>query len=136
MKGSSIVTDVQSSKGIHVLSGSMSLLGSMPSSPGPRRLGYRVGKGPEYHFRRLLAMALLTRPQCPADNKTSPKNRTCNLNIDEYNVIKVMLRYDMSELWEMGGGVEMWAAEAAEMNQSVSLHRVKTWPQLMCCALA
>ena len=46
-----------------------------------------------------------------------------------------MLRYDMSELREMGRGVEMQAAEAAEMNRSVSLRRVKTWPQLMCCAL-
>ena len=46
-----------------------------------------------------------------------------------------MLRYDMLELWEMGGGVEMQAAEAVERNQSVSLCRVKTWPQLMCCAL-
>ena len=46
-----------------------------------------------------------------------------------------LLRYDMSELQEMGGGVEMWAAEAVERNQSVLLHRVKTWPQLMCCAL-
>ena len=36
----------------------------------------------------------------------------------------------------MGGGAEMQAAEAAERNQSVSLLRVKTWPQLMCCALA
>ena len=35
----------------------------------------------------------------------------------------------------MGGGAEVWAAEAAERNQSVSLRRVKTWPQLMCCAL-
>ena len=35
----------------------------------------------------------------------------------------------------MGGGVEMQTAEAAERNWSVSLHRVKTWPQLMCCAL-
>ena len=35
----------------------------------------------------------------------------------------------------MGRGAEMQAAEAAERNQSVSLHRVKTWPQLMCCAL-
>ena len=35
----------------------------------------------------------------------------------------------------MGRGAEMWAAEAAERNQSVSLCRVKTWPQLMCCAL-
>ena len=41
----------------------------------------------------------------------------------------------MSELWEMGRGTEMQAAEAAERNQSVLLHRVKTWPQLMCCAL-
>ena len=47
----------------------------------------------------------------------------------------ILLRYDMSELWETGGGAEMQAAEAAERNQSVSLHRVKTWPQLMCCAL-
>ena len=47
----------------------------------------------------------------------------------------ILLRYDISELQEMGGGVEMWAAEAVERNQSVSLHRVKTWPQLMCCAL-
>ena len=46
-----------------------------------------------------------------------------------------MLRYDISELWETGGGAEMWAAEAVERNWSVSLHRVKTWPQLMCCAL-
>ena len=46
-----------------------------------------------------------------------------------------MLRYDMSELWEMGGGAEMWAAEAAERNWSVSLCRVKDWPQLICCAL-
>ena len=41
----------------------------------------------------------------------------------------------MSELWETGGGAEMRTVEAAEMNWSVSLHRVKTWPQLMCCAL-
>ena len=41
----------------------------------------------------------------------------------------------MSELQELGRGVEMQAAEAAERNQSVSLHRVKTWPYLMCCAL-
>ena len=47
-----------------------------------------------------------------------------------------MLRYDISELWEMGRGAEMQAVEAAERNWSVSLHRVKTWPQLMCCALA
>ena len=47
----------------------------------------------------------------------------------------ILLRYDISELWEMGGGAEMQAAEAAERNQSVSLSRVKTWPQLMCCAL-
>ena len=47
----------------------------------------------------------------------------------------ILLRYDMSELWETGGGAEMRAAEAAEQNQSVSLCRVKTWPQLMCCAL-
>ena len=33
------------------------------------------------------------------------------------------------------GGAEMRAAEAAERNRSVSLCRVKTWPQLMCCAL-
>ena len=46
-----------------------------------------------------------------------------------------MLRYDISELQETGGDVEMQAAEAAERNQSVSLHRIKTWPQLMCCAL-
>ena len=47
----------------------------------------------------------------------------------------ILLRYDILELWEMGRGAEMQAAEAAERNQSVSLHRVKTWPQLMCCAL-
>ena len=47
----------------------------------------------------------------------------------------ILLSYDMSELQETGRGVEKWAAEAAERNQSVSLHRVKTWPQLMCCAL-
>ena len=46
-----------------------------------------------------------------------------------------LLRYDISELQETGGGAEMRAAEAAERNLSVSLHRVKTWPQLMCCAL-
>ena len=45
-----------------------------------------------------------------------------------------MLRYDMLELQETGGGAEMWAVEAAEWNQNVSLHRVKSWPQLMCCA--
>ena len=38
-----------------------------------------------------------------------------------------LLRYDILELWETGWG--------AEMNWSVSLHRVKTLPQLMCCAL-
>ena len=43
-----------------------------------------------------------------------------------------LLRYDISELQEMGRGAEM---QAAERNQSVSLRRVKTWPQLMCCAL-
>ena len=47
----------------------------------------------------------------------------------------ILLRYDMSELWEMGRGAEMQGAEAVERNRSVSLHRVKTWPQLMCCAL-
>ena len=47
----------------------------------------------------------------------------------------ILLRYDISELREMGGGAEMWTAEAVEKNQSVSLCRVKTWPQLMCCAL-
>ena len=46
-----------------------------------------------------------------------------------------LLRYDIAELQEMGGGVEMQTAEAAERNWSVSLHRVKTWPQLMYCAL-
>ena len=47
----------------------------------------------------------------------------------------ILLRYDISELREMGRGAEMRAAEAAERNWSVLLHRVKTWPQLMCCAL-
>ena len=47
----------------------------------------------------------------------------------------ILLRYDILELWEMGRGAEMWAVEAAEKNRCVSLHRVKTWPQLMCCAL-
>ena len=47
----------------------------------------------------------------------------------------ILLRYDILELQEMGGGVEMWVAEAMERNRSVSLCRVKTWPQLMCCAL-
>ena len=50
-------------------------------------------------------------------------------------IILHLLRYDMSELQEMGRGVEIWAAEAAERNWNVSLHRVKTWPQLMCYAL-
>ena len=44
-------------------------------------------------------------------------------------------RYDISELRETGRGAEIRAVEAAERNRSVSLHRVKTWPQLMCCAL-
>ena len=47
----------------------------------------------------------------------------------------ILLRYDISELREMGRGAEMQAVEAAERNWSVSLCRVKTWPQLMCCAL-
>ena len=47
----------------------------------------------------------------------------------------ILLRYDMAELREMGGGAEMRTVEAAERNRSVSLCRVKTWPQLMCCAL-
>ena len=47
----------------------------------------------------------------------------------------MVLRYDILELREMGRGAEMQAAEVAERNWSVSLHRVKTWPQLMCCAL-
>ena len=47
----------------------------------------------------------------------------------------IVLRYDISELQETGGGAENVAAEAAEQNRSVSLHRAKTWPQLMCCAL-
>ena len=34
-----------------------------------------------------------------------------------------------------GWGCGMWTAEVAERNWSVSLCRVKTWPQLMCCAL-
>ena len=56
------------------------------------------------------------------------------LQVDQGHNIH-LLRYDMSELWEMGGGTEMRTAEAAERNQNVSLCRVKTWPQLMCCAL-
>ena len=47
----------------------------------------------------------------------------------------ILLRYDILELWETGRGAEMQAAEVVEKNQSVSLCRVKTWPQLMCCAL-
>ena len=47
----------------------------------------------------------------------------------------ILLRYDISELQETGGGAENVAVEAAEQNRSVSLHRAKTWPQLMCCAL-
>ena len=47
----------------------------------------------------------------------------------------ILLRYDISELQEMDGGAEMRAAEAAERNRNVLLCRVKTWPQLMCCAL-
>ena len=47
----------------------------------------------------------------------------------------ILLRYDILELRETGRGAEMRAAEAAERNQSVSLCRVKSWPQLMCCAL-
>ena len=47
----------------------------------------------------------------------------------------ILLRYDILELQEMGRGVEMQAVEAAERNRSVPLCRVKTWPQLMCCAL-
>ena len=47
----------------------------------------------------------------------------------------ILLRYDTVELWEMGRGAEMQTVEAAERNQSVSLRRVKTWPQLMCCVL-
>ena len=31
----------------------------------------------------------------------------------------ILLRYEMSELQEMGRGAEMWAAEAAERNWSV-----------------
>ena len=34
-----------------------------------------------------------------------------------------------------GQGCGMQTAEVVEQNQSVSQHRVKTWPQLMCCAL-
>ena len=40
--------------------------------------GRGLGKDPEYHFQHLLAMVPLTRPQHPADNKMSPKNRTHN----------------------------------------------------------
>ena len=50
-------------------------------------------------------------------------------------VILLRYIYDISELWETGRGTEMLAAEVAERNWSVSLCRVKTWPQLMCCAL-
>ena len=46
-----------------------------------------------------------------------------------------MLEYDMLELRETGRGAEMRVVEAAERNRSVLLCRVKTWPQLMCCAL-
>ena len=43
----------------------------------------------------------------------------------------ILLRYGTAELQEMGGGAEcrVWK------SWNVSLHRVKTWPQLMCCAL-
>ena len=44
----------------------------------------------------------------------------------------ILLRYDILELQETGGGAEMQAAEAVEKNWSVSLCRVKTWPQLVC----
>ena len=44
----------------------------------------------------------------------------------------ILLKYDMSELQETGG---VQAVEAMERNRNVSLCRVKTWPQLMCCAL-
>ena len=47
----------------------------------------------------------------------------------------ILLRYDMLEPWETGRGAEMRAVEAAERNRSVLLHRLKTWPQLMCSAL-
>ena len=46
----------------------------------------------------------------------------------------ILLRYDISELWEMGRGAEC-RLEIVEWNWGVSLHRVKTRPQLMCCAL-
>ena len=36
----------------------------------------------------------------------------------------ILLGYDMSELWEMGKGAEMWTAEAVERNRNVSLCRV------------
>ena len=38
-----------------------------------------VEQDPGYQYRRLPAMVPLTGPQRPADNKTSPKNRTRNL---------------------------------------------------------
>ena len=46
-----------------------------------------------------------------------------------------LLRNDILELQKTGRGVEMQAVEVAERNRSVLLCRVKTWPQLMCCAL-
>ena len=48
-------------------------------------LGYRVWQpeDPGYQFQCLPAMVLLTRPQHPADNKTSLKNRTCKMGTDK-----------------------------------------------------
>ena len=35
----------------------------------------------------------------------------------------ILLRYDMSELWETGGGAEMWAAETARKEAGVFIYR-------------
>ena len=72
------------------------------------------------------------------EKKIAQKNNLgiiANIVCNDNKYIHIMLRYDTAELRETGGGAEMRTVEAAERNWSVSLCRVKTWPQLMCCAL-
>ena len=45
-----------------------------------------------------------------------------------------MLRYGMAELRETGGGAECGLWKLRNGNR-VFHYVVKTWPQLMCCAL-
>ena len=52
-----------------------------------------------------------------------------------FSMLKFHVKIRYSGATENGWGCRMQTAEVAEWKQSVSLCRVKTWPQPMCCAI-